>query len=59
LSEDRATAWLEWLPEAQRVVEQWEAGSSRRLLSTAEAAGLIEHIARALRAAYERGASGA
>ena len=59
MSEETARDWRDWLPQAQRVVEEWESATSRRLLSTAEAARLIEKIARDLNAAYERGASGA
>ena len=44
--------WRDWIDVAQKVVDDWETGSSRRLLSSRESAALIERIARALHDAY-------
>ncbi len=47
--------WRDWIVEAQRIVEDWEAASSQHLLMTASAAALIARIARGLHEAYEGG----
>jgi hypothetical protein len=46
---------LEFLAQAQDIVQQWEESGVGRLLTTAAAADLAERIARGLRRAYERG----
>jgi hypothetical protein len=47
--------WLDFLPQAQAIVQAWEAGGSGHLLGTSAAADLAERIARALLGAYQRG----
>jgi hypothetical protein len=49
--------WREWVAEAHQVIHAWEAETSGRLLSSRDAVGLAEFIARALQAAFERGRS--
>jgi hypothetical protein len=51
LSED----WRDWIPEAHQMIEEWEAETKLRMLSTHDATRLAEGIARALQAAFERG----
>ena len=51
----RSEDWRDWIPEAHRVIEEWEAGTQSRLLSMREAIELSERIARALQDAYKRG----
>ena len=47
--------WLDWIPEAQRLIRDWENTVSVRLLSVLVATALAEPIARGLRDAYVRG----
>jgi hypothetical protein len=49
-------AWLECWTEAQAIVTTWETHIGR-VLSTREAAGLTQAVARGLWAAYQRGLS--
>jgi hypothetical protein len=47
--------WLRWLAEGHAVIKEWERTGDHPLLRVAEAALLAEHIARALKSAFERG----
>jgi hypothetical protein len=49
--------WRDWIPEAHRVIEEWEADTRIRMLLTQDILSLAERIARALHNAYERGRS--
>jgi hypothetical protein len=49
--------WREWIFEAHRVIEQWEAETRIKMLLTQDVVSLAERIARALHSAYERGRS--
>ena len=47
--------WLDWLPEAERLIAAFESTSPVRLLSVLAATALLEPIARGLCDAYARG----
>jgi hypothetical protein len=47
--------WRDWIAEAHRVVEEWEASTSARMLSMRDSVALAERIARALHSAFQRG----
>lgn len=47
--------WRDWILDAHRVIEEWEAQTNGRMLSMREAIELSERVARALQRAYERG----
>ena len=47
----------EWLQEAHATVQGWEAERNGPMLSIAEAWVLAEHIARALRRPFDKGAA--
>jgi hypothetical protein len=49
--------WRDWIPEAHRVIEEWEADTRIRMLLTQDILSLAERIARAMHGAYERGRS--
>ncbi|HEY3063743.1 MAG TPA: hypothetical protein VGL99_32630 [Chloroflexota bacterium] len=55
MAHEATEPWLEFLAQAQDIVQQWEESGVGRLLTTAAAADLAERIARGLRRAYERG----
>jgi hypothetical protein len=54
--EPAAEDWRDWVPEAHQVIEQWEAETRLRMLSMHDTIRLAERIAKALHAAFERGA---
>jgi hypothetical protein len=47
--------WLDWVPEAERLIRAFESTAPVRLLSVLAATALLEPIARGLRDAYTRG----
>ena len=47
--------WLDWAPEAERLIRAWESTLPVRLLSVLAATALVEPVARGLRDAYARG----
>lgn len=51
----RPEDWRDWIPDAHRIIEDWEADTKGRMLSMRDSLALAEHIAKALHAAFERG----
>ena len=47
--------WRDWIPDAHRVIEEWEADVKGRMLSMRDSLALVERIAKALHRAFERG----
>jgi hypothetical protein len=47
--------WRDWIPDAHRLIEEWESDTTSRMLSIRDAIQLSERIARALQQAFERG----
>jgi hypothetical protein len=47
--------WRDRIPDAHRVIEEWEANTRGRMLSMRDLHALAEHIAKALQDAFERG----
>ena len=47
--------WKEWLPEAFRLVSEWDASKTRRMLTITESSDLAERIAHAMQLAFRRG----
>jgi hypothetical protein len=47
--------WYAWLAEAHRVLDEWESARHGRMLTLADSTSLAEHVASALKTAFERG----